>query len=110
MVVGRVIGWLLLVCTLAVLGRDLLASISEGNVAVVSLGELWFGISRSSLNTLQAGIERHVSVWLWDSVIFPMLKIWAFAYFLVPGLALVLLCRDSDGHNRRARRRFKRGR
>ena len=110
MVVGRIIGWLLLVCAVAVLGRDLLASISEGSLAVVSLGELWASISRSSLNTLQAGIERYVSVWLWDSVVFPMLHIWAFAYFLVPGLALVLLCRDREGHNRRSPHRFKRGR
>lgn len=97
MIVGRLFGWFLLFCTLVLLGWDAVSSLSAGTWGFAVLGQRWFEIDQAlgsgSLNTLQAGIERNVSVALWDNVFAPVLLWPAVAVFLVPGLVLTLLCR-----------------
>ncbi|GAB4353962.1 MAG: hypothetical protein Kow00114_03480 [Kiloniellaceae bacterium] len=108
MIVGRVIGWFLLFCTLVLLGWDAVSSLSAGHWGFAVLGQRWYEIDQAlggaSLNTLQAGIERNISVDLWDNVVAPVLLWPAVAVFFVPGLVLALLCRRWGGP--RAPRRF----
>jgi hypothetical protein len=56
---------------------------------MTSLGSLIYSLDPPLLNTLQAAVQRHVSVWLWDGVIVPLLLLPAWA--LPCGLGLLLL-------------------
>ena len=87
----RILGLVLVFFACALLGRDGLASLSDGQLSLLPLGELWFNLSPGSLNALQAGIERNLSVTLWDSVITPILQAPAFVYPMALGLILLLL-------------------
>lgn len=108
MIVGRVLGWILLFCTLVLLGWDAVSSLSSGSWGFAVLGQRWFEIDQAfgsaTLNTLQAGIERNISVDLWDNVFAPVLLWPAVLVFFVPGLVLVLLFRRWGGT--KAPRRF----
>jgi hypothetical protein len=108
MIVGRLIGWFLLFCALVLLGWDAVSSLSAGDWGFAVLGQRWFEIDQAlgsaTLNTLQAGIERNVSVDLWDNVFAPLLLWPAVAVFVLPGLVLVLLFRRWGGP--RAPRKF----
>ena len=57
----------------------------------------------AALNTLQAGIQRHLWPWLWDDVVLPVLEQPA---WLVPAVlgALLLLLRPLRRRRRRRRR------
>jgi hypothetical protein len=108
MIVGRVIGWFLLFCTLVLLGWDAVSSLDNGTWGFAVLGQRWFQIDQAlgtaSLNILQAGIERSISVDLWDNVFAPMLLWPAVAVFVVPGVVFVLLFRRWGGG--RTQRKF----
>src|SRR3546814_20279067 len=97
MIVGRIIGWFLLFCALVSLGWDAVSSLSSGTWGFAVLGQRWYEIDQAlggaSLNTLQAGIERNVSVGLWDNVLAPVLMWPAVRILLVPDLLLLLLFR-----------------
>ncbi len=67
--------------------------------SLTSLGMLWFSIAPSSLQMLQPAIERHVAVWLWRDLIFPLLEAPALLDFGVLGLLLLWL-----GRKRRQRK------
>ena len=99
--IARFIGWILLAAAAALLGRDLLEAYQTGSLQVAALGEIWFKLNPGSLNALQAGVERYLSVWLWDAVITPLLHSWAFLVPLLPGLLLVLLRRRRGAPSRR---------
>jgi len=89
--IGRLIAFIFIFVACAILGRDGLASLSDGSLTLLPLGELWFNLSPGSLNALQAGVERYVSVALWDSVITPMLQAPAFVYPLAVGLVILII-------------------
>jgi hypothetical protein len=114
MVVGRIIGWLLLLAGLLVLGRDLLV-IGAGydvliwldakvHAAPIVLGELWYAIHPASLQLLQPAIQRHLDPALWDRIVQPMLLWWAWALFTALGLALLMLFRRRGERLRRRQR------
>ncbi|WP_422368966.1 hypothetical protein [Pelagibius sp.] len=113
MIVGRVLGWFLLFAALVLLGWDGVSSLSSGEWRFAVLGQRWFEIDQAmggaSLNTLQAGIERNISVDLWDNIFQPLLQWWAWAVFFVPGALLVLLFRRWGGE-RQPKRFSSRGR
>ena len=87
----RVIALILIFVACAILGRDGLASLSESRLALLPLGELWFNLSPGSLNGLQAGVERYLSVAIWDAAIAPVLHAPAFVFPMAIGLILLLL-------------------
>ena len=110
MIVGRLLGWILLFGALVLLGWDAVAALDSGTWRLAALGQRWFEIDQAlgsaSLNTLQAGIERRISVDLWDNVFTPVLQWPAVIVFAVPGNVLVLLFRRWGGQ--RAPRRLPR--
>ena len=105
MIVGRVIGWVLLIAGLVVLARDLIGWIDTHTFAPIALGQLWFDLSPGSLNLVQAVIQRYIHPFLWDPIILSVLFLWATPFFLVLGTILLLLTRRRGNGYRRRRRR-----
>lgn len=93
MMIGRIIGWIFLIAALAVLVRDVLASIDAGSLVLIATGELWFSLHNGSLNLIQAVTQRYVSPSLWDPVIVTVLLWPAVLVLGVPGIVLSWLFR-----------------
>ena len=93
MIVGRVIGWIVLLAGSAVLVRDLLVWIDTKHGAPLALGQLWYDLNRSSLNLVQAVVQRYIHPFLWDPIIVSILLCWAFAVLMVFGALLLIVFR-----------------
>ena len=93
MILGRLLGWLIVLAGLAVLARDMMVGVSTGQWAPIALGQLWFDIDKSSLNLVQAVVQRYISPVLWDPVIVGLLYCWAFAVLLILGAILISIFR-----------------
>lgn len=98
--VGFYLGLLLLLVAAAALARDLwLWLAGDEGFRLHALGNLWAALDRESLLLLQPAVERHLAVWLWEGIVFPLLQAPAVVVFAIPGLLLARLCRP-----RRSRR------
>ena len=93
MIVGRVIGWIALLAGAAVLVRDLLVWIDTKHWAPLALGQLWYDLNRSSLNIVQAVVERYIHPFLWRPIIVNILLSWAFAVLMFLGVLLLIVFR-----------------
>jgi hypothetical protein len=93
MIFGRVIGWIILLAGAAVLVRDGLVWIDTKHWAPLVLGQLWYQLNRSSLNLVQAVVQRYVHPFLWDPIIVSILLSWAFAALMILGVLLLVLFR-----------------
>ncbi|MXU65443.1 hypothetical protein [Oceanomicrobium pacificus] len=73
---------------------DWQATVSQGDAFRFSdIGETWFALHPSSLQMFQPAVERYISVWLWESVLQPVL-LWPLAPVLaVLGLIFWWLAR-----------------
>ena len=91
--VGRILGWLLLLAALGALGYDLAQLYHGAGFGLSPLGQIWFDIDAPSLNLVQAVVERYIWPPLWDPGITTLLLWPGVLVFLVPGLLLVVLCR-----------------
>ena len=89
--IGRLIGWIIFLAGLAVLARDVFVSIDAKHWAPIALGELWFDLDRSSLNLVQAVVQRYIHPFLWDPIIVTVLLWWAFAVLMVLGVLILTL-------------------
>ncbi|MAG96140.1 MAG: hypothetical protein CMM08_05575 [Rhodospirillaceae bacterium] len=99
-VVGRAAGWLLAGLALLALGAELVASLEAGAYRGLALGELWYALDVSSLNLIQAVVQRHLWPLLWDPMLVTVLRWPAWISFGLVALALVLICRRRDGERR----------
>ncbi|MDP2699004.1 hypothetical protein [Thalassospira sp.] len=99
--VFRVLGWIFLFSSLAVLVGDAVGGLQTGTFRFVAAGELWYRLDAGSLNFMQAITQRYVSAWLWDSVFVPALLVPAFVFLLVPAVIFLVL-----GRRRRRQRYF----
>ena len=93
MIVGRLIGWVALLAGTAVLVRDGLVWIDTKHWAPIALGQLWYELNRSSLNLVQAVIQRYIHPFLWDPIILTILLFWAFAVLMILGVLLLAVFR-----------------
>ena len=93
MIVGRVVGWIVLLAGAAVLVRDLLVWIDTKHWAPIALGQLWYELNRSSLNLVQAVVQRYIHPFLWDPIIVSILLSWAFAVLMILGALLLFVFR-----------------
>jgi hypothetical protein len=89
--IGRLIGWVFFLAGLAVLVRDVLVWIDTKRWVPIALGQLWFDLDRSSLNLVQAVVQRYIHPFLWDPIIVTILLCWAFAVLMVLGLVILAL-------------------
>ena len=71
-------------------------SVANESLRVTVLGEIWYKLSPGPLNLAQALIQRYIHPKLWDPVIQTVLLWWAAPMFLIPGIALAVLCRRRD--------------
>jgi hypothetical protein len=74
-----------------VLVRDVLVWFDTKQWAPIALGQLWFDLNRSSLNLVQAVVQRYIHPFLWDPIIVTLLLCWAFAVLMVLGLLILAL-------------------
>jgi hypothetical protein len=93
MIVWRIIGWIVFLAGLSVLVRDVVAWFDTKIWAPIALGQLWYELDRSSLNLVQAVIQRYLSPFLWDRIILNILLCWASAVLIVIGASILLLTR-----------------
>jgi hypothetical protein len=89
--IGRLIGWIFFLAGLAVLARDGFVWIETKQWAPLALGQLWYDLNRSSLNLVQAVVQRYIHPFLWDPIIVTVLLWWAFAVLMVLGLLILAL-------------------
>ena len=92
MIVGRIIGWLLILAAIAVVGGDISGWFDTGTYRMRAAGEIWFRFDVDSLNAAQAGIQRYLLPELWDPVIVTVLTWPGWAVLGVPGIVLLWLC------------------
>jgi hypothetical protein len=76
------------------LTRDVMVWIDRKFWAPVGLGQLWYELSGSSLNLVQAEIHGHVSPFLWNPIIVAILLCWAFAVLIALGAAILFIFRN----------------
>ncbi len=100
MIVGRVVGWLLIVLAVATAGHEAISSLDRGAYDWLTFGQLWAKIDIASLNLIQAVIQRHIWPFLWDGVILNLLLLPAWAVLSVPGIIMVLAFRVRDAERR----------
>jgi hypothetical protein len=91
MILGRLIGWIVFLAGAAVLVRDFLVWVDTKTWAPIALGQLWYQLNRSSLNLVQAVIQRYIHPFLWDPIILSILLCWAFAVLMVLGLLILVI-------------------
>jgi hypothetical protein len=73
MIAGGVIGWIALLSGAAVLVGELLVWIDTKRWAPLALGQLWYDLNRSSLNLVQAVVQRYMHPFLSDPIILSIL-------------------------------------
>ncbi|MBM3486577.1 MAG: hypothetical protein FJX67_08080 [Alphaproteobacteria bacterium] len=101
MIIGRTIGWIFLLLAVAAGMFEVASAAMAWEYRFVALGELWYRLDATSLNGLQAGIQRYLAPWLWDNVVAPILFVPAWLVFLVPGVLFLILCRRRNRSVRR---------
>ncbi|MEQ8966348.1 MAG: hypothetical protein RID91_11020 [Azospirillaceae bacterium] len=95
MIIGRAIGWAFVVLGLLVLGRDIWVSIQAAAARLIAIGELWYVIDRSSLNVVQAVVQRYIWPPLWDPGIVTVLRLPAAPVLIALGAILLVAFRSS---------------
>src|SRR5271167_5263072 len=94
--IGRLIGWIFFLAGLSVLARDAFIWIDTKHWAPIALGQLWYNLNSSSLNLVQAVVQRYIHPFLWDPIIVSILLSWAFAVLMILGVLLLVLFRKRD--------------
>src|SRR5438552_2061424 len=89
--IRRLIGWIVFLAGLSVLVRDVLVLVDTKQWAPITLGQLWYDLNRSSLNLVQAVVQRYLHPYLWDPIIVTVLLWWAFAVLMVLGALILAL-------------------
>ena len=75
MIIFRILAsWFLIVGVVALVYDGIKSLGNDGSVVVTALGKHWFQFHPTSLNGLQAGVERYIAVWLWDPVLIAVLQ------------------------------------
>jgi hypothetical protein len=101
MLIGRVIGWGLLILAAMVVAIDLFGWYLNGRFQLIATGDLWFRISPNTIELAQPAIQRHVAAWLWDPVLVTVLLWPAELVLSIPGLFLAWTCRARERRGRR---------
>jgi len=65
----KIFGLLLFLVGVVILAADLTTYFDSGLIELTLIGDLWFEYSASTLNLLQAVLERYIWPPLWDPVV-----------------------------------------
>ena len=103
MLIGRAIGWLLIVLAVAAAGHEWFSWLEAGSYRLFTLGDMWAVIDRGSLALFEASVPPRTWPWLWNDVIVNAFRLPAWAMLVVPGAALAALCRPGYGRHSRLR-------
>ena len=101
MKLGRIVGWLVLFLAIVAEGADLWGLWDTGAYRPQALGEMWHRIDSTSLQLAEAGVSRHISPFLWNSVILEILQWPAALTLAILGFALLWLFRRRERRRRR---------
>ncbi len=91
MIVGRLIGWLLILLGVIALGVELLQSLEAGTWEPVALGQMWFQIEPVSLQQMQPLVQRYLHPVIWDPGIQSVLLWPAWTFLMGVGIILSVL-------------------
>jgi hypothetical protein len=103
MIIGRIIGWLLLIAAAITLANDVISWSHTGTWHLSSASEVWERLDAGSLTLVQAAVRRYVSPELWDPVIQTILQFYALLILAIPGLLLLWVTRSREKRERQAR-------
>jgi hypothetical protein len=81
---------------------DAMASLMAQSLVITPLGQTWYDWSPSTLNALQAGVQRRLAPWLWDPGLVTVL-LWPTAAVLIGLGVLVWLLAGIGGARMRRR-------
>jgi hypothetical protein len=98
MIAWRFVGWVAFLAGLSVLVRDLILWFDTRVWMPLALGQLWYELDRSSLNLVQAVVQRYASPFLWDRIIVNILLCWVFAALIALGTLILLLAKSLRRH------------
>ncbi len=101
MILGRWLGWLLLIAAIVMAGGDALHAWQTGIFVPTPLSAVWQRLDPSSLSRLQAAGPVHLHPAVWRAVVQPVLNWPGWADFGALGLILLLLCRRRQPKRRR---------
>lgn len=88
MIIVWITGQLFIALGFIMLGSDIVNAIDNGHFHAEELGALWFRIDASSLNVIQALIQRYIWPELWDPAITTVL-LWP-AWLVLIGIGATL--------------------
>jgi hypothetical protein len=66
MLIGRLLGWTLVLAGIIVAVRDAMEWFKTGIYPLITGGEVWYSINVDSLNLVQAVVQRYLSPEVWD--------------------------------------------
>ncbi len=89
----RFLGVLILAAAFILLVYDGAKSIADSRIYIYKLGQLWTDIHAASLQSLQALVEQHLTVWFWNSIMLTLLDQPAWLVLGVVGILFILLGR-----------------
>ncbi len=103
MVLGRVIGWLLLVLAIIAAGSDLWGLYDTGRYAPAQLGELWLRVDggNGGLVATRALLATNLTAWIWDPVLTTILQWPAALTFTVLAFLMIWSSRPRERRRRR---------
>ena len=91
--IGKSIGLIFCAGAATAIVLDVIALVEKGAYVPLKAGTIWAVIDRPSLALTQAGIERHVAVWLWDPLLLTLLTAPVWLVLAIPGLFLLYISR-----------------
>lgn len=93
MLIGRLVGWVLVLAGVIVGLRDGLIWYQTGAYPFTKGGELWYTLAPDSINLVQAVVQRYLLPEIWDPGMLTVLLWPAMATLAGLGLILLLLFR-----------------
>lgn len=92
-VLVKLTGYVVLTLALVAAILDITRSIADSAIVMRPLGQDWHNLSPTTLEAAQAGIQRNISPWLWESVIQNILLMPTWAVLGILALLLIYLGR-----------------
>lgn len=90
------LGLLAFLAAAAALAAEVASFLASGKLLAKPLGQVWRELDKDSLLLVQPAVERYLTPWLWQRVLFPLLlqpPVAAAGAFAALGFVLLLIAR-----------------